>query len=47
MSILNEIQEQLQKGKAKLVAAQVEEALAAGVAPQEIMEALLSWDTSL
>ena len=42
MSILNEIQEQLQKGKAKLVAAQVEEALAAGVAPQEIMEALLS-----
>ena len=40
MSILNEIQEQLQKGKAKLVAAQVEEALAAGVAPQEIMEAL-------
>ena len=42
MSILHEIQEQLQKGKAKLVAAQVEEALAAGVAPQEIMEALLS-----
>ena len=42
MSILNEIQEQLQKGKAKLVAARVEEALAAGVAPQEIMEALLS-----
>ena len=42
MSLLNEIQEQLQKGKAKLVAAQVEEALAAGVAPQEIMEALLS-----
>lgn len=42
MSILNEMQEQLQKGKAKLVAAQVEEALAAGVAPQEIMEALLS-----
>ena len=42
MSMLNEIQEQLQKGKAKLVAAQVEEALAAGVAPQEFMEALLS-----
>ena len=41
MSILNEIQEQLQKGKAKLVTAKVEEALAAGIAPQELMQTLL------
>ena len=41
MSILIEIQEQLQKGKAKVVVAKVEEALAAGVAAQEIMQALL------
>ena len=41
MSILIEIQEQLQKGKAKLVTAKVEEALAAGIAPQELMQTLL------
>ena len=41
MSILIEIQEQLQKGKAKVVTAKVEEALAAGVAPQELMQTLL------
>ena len=41
MSILNEIQEQLQKGKAKVVTAKVEEALSSGVAPQEIMQVLL------
>ena len=41
MSILIEIQEQLQKGKAKIVTAKVEEALAAGVAPQELMQTLL------
>ena len=41
MSILIEIQEQLQKGKAKVVAAKVEEALTAGVAPQQIMQSLL------
>ncbi len=41
MSILIEIQEQLQKGKAKVVVAKVEEALASGVAPQEIMQVLL------
>ena len=41
MSILNEIQELLQKGKAKLVTAKVEEALAAGIAPQELMQTLL------
>ena len=41
MSMLIEIQEQLQKGKAKVVVAKVEEALAAGVAAQEIMQALL------
>ena len=41
MSILNEIQELLQKGKAKLVTAKVEEALAAGIAPQALMQTLL------
>ena len=41
MSILIEIQELLQKGKAKLVTAKVEEALAAGIAPQELMQTLL------
>jgi corrinoid protein of di/trimethylamine methyltransferase len=41
MSILIEIQEHLQKGKAKLVTAKVEEALAAGIAPQELMQTLL------
>ena len=41
MSILIEIQEQLQKGKAKLVTAKVEDALAAGIAPQELMQTLL------
>ena len=41
MSILIEIQENLQKGKAKLVAAKVEEALAAGTEPQQIMQSLL------
>ena len=41
MSILIEIQEQLQKGKAKLVTSKVEEALAAGIAPQELMQTLL------
>ena len=41
MSILIEIQEQLQKGKAKGVTAKVEEALSAGVAPQELMQTLL------
>ena len=41
MSILIEIQEQLQKGKAKVVTAKVEEALAAGLAPQELMQTLL------
>ena len=41
MSILIEIPEQLQKGKAKLVTAKVEEALAAGIAPQELMQTLL------
>lgn len=41
MSILIEIQEQLQKGKAKLVTAKVEEALADGIAPQELMQTLL------
>ena len=39
--MLNEIKEQLQRGKAKLVAAKVEEALAAGTKPHEIMAALL------
>ena len=41
MSILIEIQEQLQKGKAKVVVTKVEEALTAGIAPQEIMQSLL------
>lgn len=41
MSILNEIQEQLQKGKAKIVVTKVEEALSSGAAPQEIMQVLL------
>ena len=41
MSILIEIQEQLQKGKAKVVTAKVEEALADGVAPQALMQTLL------
>ena len=41
MSIFNEIQESLQKGKAKVVAAKVEEALAAGLEPQQIMQSLL------
>ena len=41
MSILIEIQEQLQKGRAKLVTDKVDEALAAGIAPQEIMQSLL------
>ncbi len=41
MSIFNEIQENLQKGKAKVVAAKVEEALAAGLEPQQIMQSLL------
>lgn len=39
--MLNELKEQLRKGKAKLVAAKVEEALAAGTKPHEIMAALL------
>ena len=39
--MLNEIKEQLQRGKAKLVAAGVEAALAAGTKPHEIMAALL------
>ena len=39
--MLNEIKEQLRKGKAKLVTAKVEEALAAGIEPHEIMGALL------
>ncbi len=41
MSILIEIQEQLQKGKAKVVVAKVEEALASGIKPHEIMQSLL------
>ena len=40
MSVLLEIQEQLQRGKAKLVSAKVEEALAAGIAPGEILQVL-------
>ena len=39
--MLNEIKEQLRKGKAKIVTAKVEEALAAGIEPHEIMCALL------
>ena len=41
MSILIEIQEQLKKGKAKIVVAKVEEALASGFQPHEIMQSLL------
>ena len=41
MSIFNEIQDNLQKGKAKVVAAKVEEALAAELEPQQIMQSLL------
>ena len=42
MSILNEIKENLQKGKSKLVKEQVQAALDEGIASKEILEALLA-----
>ena len=41
MSILNEINENLQKGKAKIVCSLVESALAEGVAPKDILQSMM------
>ena len=41
MSILNEINENLQKGKAKIVCSLTETALAEGVAPKDILQSMM------
>ena len=41
MSILNEINENLQKGKAKIVCSLVETALAEGVAPKDVLQSMM------
>ena len=42
MSIINEISENLQKGKAKLVKEQVQTAIDEGVSSKELLSALIS-----
>ena len=41
MSILNEINENLQKGKAKIVCSLIETALAEGVAPKDVLQSMM------